>query len=502
MSSGGSTESAALTARPLALLSAVGIEKRFGPTRAVAGVDFSVAAGEVRALIGENGAGKSTLVSVLSGVHEYDAGEISLDGEHYRPTTPRDARDRGVVMVHQELSLAPHLTVAENLFLGLEPIRGGVIDRSTMSAKTTRALAELEHDDVSPHARVSSLSVATRQIVEIARALILDVKVLILDEPTSSLSRRDVDILFGLIRRLKSKGIGVVYISHFLEEVWEIADSFTVLRDGRSVAQGRMEQTSVSEIVRAMVGRDITEVFPDRKRAPGDVVMKVDGLSGDPLPLEVSFELRRGEILGIAGLMGAGRTEMARSLFGLAPVKEGRIRIGSYEGAASPELRWRQGVGLLSEDRQGEGLAVTQSVAFNLCLTRLGFFFNPKRLEAIARDFVEQLGIACRGPRQRVSELSGGNQQKLALARMLHHELDVLLLDEPTRGVDVGSKVQLYDLVARLAESGKAVLLISSYLPELLGLSDRIAVMSRGRLLAARPVAELDEETIMRQAVS
>ena len=479
-----------------------GVRKAFGPTVAVDGVDFSVAAGEVRALVGENGAGKSTLVNVLSGVFLADAGSILLDGEAYEPSSPKDARDRGVVMVHQELALASHLTVAENLFLGIEPVRYGLLRRAEMRESASNALRELEHDDISPDARVDSLSIAARQIVEIARALILEAKVLILDEPTSSLSRPDVEKLFRLIGRLKERGLAIIYISHFLEEVWEVAENFTVLRDGRSVAEGVIADASVPGIVRSMVGRDIDDLFPRSQRTKGELLLQIDELAGATLPLTASLKLHRGEVVGIAGLMGAGRTEMARVVFGLDPVRRGDIRVGVFEGPTTPRDRLAQGVGLLSEDRQTEGLATSRTIGENLTLSRLPRWVQPRRIDAAARRWIDELSIACRGPRQRVSDLSGGNQQKVALARLLYHELDVLLLDEPTRGVDVGSKAQIYRLIDELAASGKAVLLISSYLPELLGMADRVAVMSRGRLGAAYPVAELDEESIMQEAVS
>ena len=483
-------------------LVARGVRKAFGPTLAVDGVDFSVAAGEVRALVGENGAGKSTLVNVLSGVFLPDAGSILLDGESYEPTSPKDARDRGVVMVHQELALAPHLTVVENLFLGIERTRYRLLRRADMREHAARALAELERDDISADARIDSLSIAARQIVEIARALIVDAKVLILDEPTSSLSQPDVEKLFRLIGRLKERGLAIVYISHFLEEVWEVAETFTVLRDGRSVDEGRIADATVAGIVRSMVGRDIEDLFPRSGRSRGELLLKLDGLAGTTLPVSASLELHRGEVLGIAGLMGAGRTEMVRAVFGLDAVRGGDVRVGAIAGAASPRRRLAQGVGLLSEDRLAEGLALSRSIGENLTLSRLPGWVQPSRIDRSAREWIDKLSIACRSPRQKVSDLSGGNQQKVALARLLYHELDVLLLDEPTRGVDVGSKAQIYQLVDELAVSGKAVILISSYLPELLGMADRIAVMSRGRLGPARPVAELDEERIMHEAVS
>jgi ribose transport system ATP-binding protein len=484
------------------LLETRGLVKRFGSTLAVAGVDFGVAPGEVRALVGENGAGKSTLMKLLSGVFPPDEGEILLEGRVFRPAGPGVAREAGISMVHQELALAPHLSVADNLFLGMESSRSGVLLRAEMRARAREALSSLEHGDIPPDTRVGSLPIAEQQIVEIARALLREARVLILDEPTSSLSRVDVERLFRLIRRLAERGLAVVYISHFLEEVFEIADTYTVLRDGRSVKEGRIEGASVSEIVRLMVGRDIEEMFPRSKRERGEVVLEVFGLCGRRAPRSAGFELHRGEVLGVAGLMGAGRTEMVRAIFGLDPVRSGKIRVGAVSGVKTPRERLAQGVGLLSEDRKREGLAATRSVGENLTLTRLeglGPFglVLPRRVEEEAGNWIGSLGIQCRGPRQKVRDLSGGNQQKVALARLLYHDLDVLLLDEPTRGIDVGSKAAIYRLIDELATRGKAILFVSSYLPELLGMSDRIAVMRRGELTDAVPVEETNEEKLM-----
>ncbi len=482
-----------------------GLVKRFGSTLAVAGVDFGVGPGEVRALVGENGAGKSTLMKLLSGVFSPDEGEILLEGRVFRPAGPGEARDAGICMVYQELALAPHMSVAENLFLGMESSHLGVLRRSEMRARAREALSSLEHGDIPPDTRVGSLSIAEQQIVEIARALLREARVLILDEPTSSLSRVDVERLFRLIRRLAERGLAVIYISHFLEEVFEIADSYTVLRDGRSVGEGKIEGASVQEIVRLMVGRDIQEMFPRSTRERGEVVLEVSGLSGRRAPRSAGFQLHRGEVLGVAGLMGAGRTEMVRAIFGLDPVRSGKIRVGAVVGPKAPRERLAQGVGLLSEDRKREGLAAIRSIAENLTLTRLeglgplGLVL-PRRVEEEAKSWIGSLGIQCRGPRQKVRDLSGGNQQKVALARLLYHDLDVLLLDEPTRGIDVGSKAAIYGLIDDLAARGKAILFVSSYLPELLGMADRIAVMRRGELADAVPVGETNEERIMAEA--
>jgi len=482
-----------------------GIAKRFGPTVALAGVDLAVRPGEVHALVGENGAGKSTLMKVLSGAHEPDAGELRLDGQPFRPRGPLDARRHGVAMIYQELSLAPHLTVEENILLGIEPARAGLLKLGEIRRRAREALAQLGHADIRPEMRTGRLSVGAQQLVEIARALVVHCRVLVLDEPTSSLAGDDVERLFALIRRLREQGLAIVYISHFLEEVLRIGDRYTVLRDGRTVGTGQLANVTAPDLVALMVGRELKELFPRSKRAPGEVLLEVRGLGGAVKPEAASLELRRGEVLGIAGLVGAGRTELLRTLFGLDPVRRGEVRVGAYLGPASPTRRLAQGVGLLSEDRKGEGLAAGLSVADNLTLSHLGGLgpgglIFPSRQGAAARQWVARLAIRCRSPWQRVSELSGGNQQKVALARLLHHGVDVLLLDEPTRGIDVGSKAQIYQLMDELAVQGKAVLLVSSYLPELMGVADRIAVMCRGRLGPAHPVQETDEHRLLLEA--
>ncbi|HSF17171.1 MAG TPA: sugar ABC transporter ATP-binding protein [Vicinamibacteria bacterium] len=484
-------------------LSTHGLRKRFGATVAVDGVDFAVSEKEVRALVGENGAGKTTLMNLLSGVERPDAGTMQLDGRPYEPSSPGEARSTGVAMIHQELALAPHLTVMENLFLGVEPSASfGFLRFGEMRSRAIEALRTLGHPNIDLDRRVASLPISMRQIVEIARALVLDARVLILDEPTSCLSRPDIERLFRLIGQLKERGLAVVYISHFLEEVVEIADSFTVLRDGRSVAEGGIAQTNLREMVRAMVGREVEHLYPRSARIPGDVVLQVKELAGELLPRSASFELRRGEVLGIAGLMGAGRTELMRALFGLDGVRHGSVCLGVDCGPATPRERWRQGVGISSEDRQGEGLAMRRSIAENMTLSRLqglgpSGLVMPARVRQAAQRWVNELSIQCRETTQEVAELSGGNQQKVALARLLHHDLDVLLLDEPTRGIDVAAKQTIYSLIDELASRGKAILLVSSYLPELLGMADRIGVMRRGVLSEVRPTSDWDELSIM-----
>jgi ribose transport system ATP-binding protein len=501
------------------------VQKTFGATVALGGVTFAAAAGRVHALIGENGAGKSTLVSILAGATPPDAGVLILDGVPFRPHTPEDARRAGVAMVHQELSLCPHLTVEENIVLGSEPSRFGFVRPAEMRRRAAAALAKvsggpsearaaatlrdsatLREMRVDPEARVGDLPPSGRQLVEIARALDLEnCRVLILDEPTSSLSADDVDRLFSVIQKLAESGIAIVYISHFLEEIYRIADDFTVLRDGKTIGTGTLADVKLADIVTMMVGRTVDRLFARSSHTPGEVVLSVSDLTGVVKPASVALTLRRGEVLGIAGLVGAGRTELLRCIFGLDPVRQGVIRVLGVSGARSPSARIAQGVGFLSEDRKAEGLAVGLSLAENLTLSKTGTlgpagFVLPGRRAAAAQRWMRALSIRAQGAEQLVRDLSGGNQQKVALARLLHQDADVFLLDEPTRGIDVGSKAQIYDLIDRLAASGKAVMVVSSYLPELLGICDRIAVMRRGRLGPARPAADLDERALLTEA--
>jgi len=488
-----------------------GVRKRFGATVALEGVDLLVGPGEVHALIGENGAGKSTLVKILSGAIDPDAGAMTLDGRPYKPANPHDARRQGIAMIYQELNLSPHLTVEANVMLGIEQTRFGILRRSAMRQRVLSALAELRHPDIRPDARVRELSIGAQQLIEVARALVTEARIIVMDEPTSSLTQEDTAALFNLIRRLRDRGVSIIYISHFLEEVQAVADRFTVLRDGRVTGTGSVSESTTEQIIEMMVGRRLDEMFPHRPHEPGDVVLELQEFSGQRFPLDVQLTLRRGEILGIAGLIGAGRTELLRAMFGLDAVRSGRVTIAVAGAArvtdrgAPPGRRLAQGVGMLSEDRKGEGLALPMSLADNMTLSRLGSvgrwgFLNLRRQRRAAGRWIERLDIRTEGPEQAAWHLSGGNQQKLAVARLLHQDADILLLDEPTRGIDVGAKVQVFRLMGELAAQGKAVLFVSSYLPELLGMCDRIAVMSRGRLVAVRPTSAWTEQDIMAAA--
>ena len=496
-------------------LEMVGLSKSFGATKALDSVDLAVDTGEVRALVGENGSGKSTLMRILAGVIHPDQGRMRLDGREYAPHNPSDARRHGVAMVHQELSLCNHLSVAENVFLGVEPSRLGVLEQNELERRTRDALSRLGYPDLSVDLQVGKLPIATRQIVEIARAVAIGCRVVVFDEPTSSLTEEDTERLFEVVRSLRNSGHAVVYISHFLDEVREVCDTVTVLRDGEVVpgdgaggdgfSADPVGSLSNEEIVRRMVGRSVDELYPRNERRPGEVVLEVRRLTGRQRPSAVDLSLRRGEVLGVAGLNGSGRTELLRAIFGLDPVVRGEVRVAGILRSGAPFESWRMGMGMLSEDRKQEGLALGLTIADNMtlpCLHRFGRWgwVDHRAEEATARSWAESLGIRCRGVGQKVSDLSGGNQQKVAIGRLLLHDVDVLLLDEPTRGIDVVSKSQIYQLIDRAALQGKAVLFVSSYLPELLGVCDRIAVMRRGRLARTLPASEWTQEGIMAEA--
>ncbi|MEZ6052036.1 MAG: sugar ABC transporter ATP-binding protein [Planctomycetaceae bacterium] len=489
-----------------ALLEMHDIRKSFGATKALDGVSLSVDGGEVIALIGENGAGKSTLMKILSGAETADAGTMTIEGRPYAPSGPHDALTAGVAMIYQELNLAPDLSVEDNIMLGQENSWVGLLRRSEQRRRVAEVLNRLGHPELELKTLVSQLSIGAQQLVEIARALVMQARVIVFDEPTSSLTRHDVARLFTVIRSLCEDGIGIVYISHFLEEVQEVAKRYTVLRDGESVGTGLLADASEQELVRLMVNRDVDDMFPCVPHDPGDVHLHIVGLSGRSSPEDVSLELRRGEILGITGLVGAGRTELLRCLFALDEVKSGRIKIGSLSPSATPNARIRAGLGLVSEDRKGEGLAQTRSIADNMTYSRLspysrGGWLRLGERRTQVEHWMDRLRVKARSPEQSIVELSGGNQQKVAIARVLHQEADVLLLDEPTRGIDIGTKAEIYRLIGELAAAGKAVIFVSSYFTELLAVCDRVAVMSRGRLQDVRGASEWTEETILSTAI-
>ncbi len=490
---------------PVALRLA-GIEKSFGATRALRGVSLEVTPGSVHALIGENGAGKSTLMKILSGAHAADAGVMELGGQPYLPANPHDARLKGVAMIYQELNLALPLSARENILLGAEPATLGWIDRAQARDLARGALAQLGHEGLDLERPAGSFSIAEQQVIEIARALLMRPKVLIMDEPTSSLTQADAERLFTTILRLKAQGVSIIYISHFLEECRRIADRYTVLKDGETVGSGDMPAASLNTIVTLMTGREVKDLYPHTDHPLGATVLEVRHAAAAPQLRRASLQVRAGEIFGLAGLIGAGRTDLLRAIFGLDDLDTGDVCIVDAPPArATPGRRWSQGVGFLSENRKEEGLMLSQSIADNLTLTKQSSFgrlgwINGRRQRDAAQRWVDALRVKCRDVSQPISQLSGGNQQKVALARLLEHPARIFLLDEPTRGIDVGSKAQIYDLIGQLAAAGKAVVIVSSYLPELLGLCDTIGVMCRGELTAIRPRREWNESDIMRVA--
>jgi ribose transport system ATP-binding protein len=496
------------------LLKMQNIARRFGTTVALADVSLEVQAGEVRALVGENGAGKSTLMKILAGAESADAGTITFLGAPFAPRQPLDSLRMGIAMIYQEFNLAPHLSVAANLLLGREERGAGILLASRLGSNENdacrAALARLNLR-LPLETRVGDLGVADQQMVEIARATLSNARLIIMDEPTSALAADEVQRLFTIIRQLRAQRIGVIYISHFLEELDQIADRITVIRDGRTITTMQKADANPpfdrNAIIKAMVGRDVSEMYPRVPHAIGEEVLNVQHLAGRKLPRDFSFSLHRGEILGIAGLMGAGRTESFRALFGLDPREAGVANLNGVGIERFSPNDWnRRGVGMVSEDRKSEGLAQSLSSLANITLAALGrssFFglVNRANERAQSREIGGLLAIKWGSPDDPVSSLSGGNQQKVALARLLYSQADVLLLDEPTRGIDVGAKVDLYRAIGELAAAGKAIVIVSSYLPELFGVCDKIAVMSRGVLSPAADIADITPETVMHLAV-
>ena len=484
--------------------------KRFGATVALAGVDLDLRPGEVHALIGENGAGKSTLMNVVAGALPPDSGQMELAGESYRPSSPRNARRQGVALIHQELSLFPHLTVWENILVGIETAPWGWLDKQSCRRRAGALLDNFSHPEIELDRPLLELSIGARQVVEICRALALEARIILMDEPTSSLQRSDVDRLFSLIRRLSDKGTSIIYISHFLNEVREVADRCTVLRDGRSVSTGELTSTSEESLITLMVGRPVQNLFPPREsRVSGELALEVRNLQVPPTLSDASFQLHRGEILGIAGLTGSGRTDMVRALFGLEVPSSGEVLVRGVKRSSEwfiPLKSIQSGIGYLSEDRKEEGLALTLSSADNVTVTRLGpctsFGWIREGIQhRQALRQMERVAVRGGGPADTTWAFSGGNQQKLVLARLLHQDADIFFLDEPTRGIDISSKLEIYRIISQLAVSGKAVLMVSSDLSELFGLCHRLAVMTRGSLGPARPVGEWTSESVLEAAL-
>jgi ABC-type sugar transport system ATPase subunit len=468
------------------LLRVVDLRKGFPGVQAIRNGCLELRAGEIHALVGENGAGKSTLIKVLTGVHQPDHGTIAIDGTSVRFGSPIEAHRAGLVAIYQEFSLIGALSVAENLFLGRETVRGGWLNFRLEMQRATEVLERLG-SSLDPHRRLSTLSVSEQQLVEIARALLAEARILIMDEPTAALTPREVTRLFGILRELVSRGMGVVFVSHRLDEVLEIADRITVMRDGVTVATRPGDTMTRQSLIELMVGRSLEDEFPKGTTIPGPVRLAVKHLSGGKVR-DVSFHVRAGEILGIAGLMGAGRTEMARLIFGADPRESGEVRLdGKTVPATSPRAAIEGGICLLNEDRKGQGLVLCASARDNFALanfkhwSRLGFLKRSAEARAFERH-VRGLAIKLAGPHQRAESLSGGNQQKILVARWLESDSQVIIFDEPTRGIDVGAKFEMYLIIRRLAEQGKAIILISSELPEILGMCNRVLVMKAGRV--------------------
>lgn len=487
------------------LLEFRGVRKHFGGVKALDGVDLQLRRGEIHALLGENGAGKSTLIKVLGGIHTPDAGTIHLEGQPVRVRNVADADRLGIRVIHQELSLAPNLSVAENIYLGREPSRLGWLARRRMRDEAEALVRGLGLAELRNVTRpVDELSVAHRQLVEIARALSAQARILVLDEPTSSLSEAETEALFVTLRRLRSQGVGIIYISHRLEEILRLADRITVLRDGRSVGTQPAAGVNQRELVRWMVGRDIVDHFHRPPRRQGEVALEVQRLA-NPQVHDVSFQLRYGEVLGLAGLVGSGRTELARAIFGIDPLRQGTVLVdGRPVELRSPRDALQAGIVLVPEDRKRDGLVMLHSVAFNLALPWVrqwisGCIPNGRKRRQIIERAVRGFAIRVSDPELPVEALSGGNQQKVLVGRWMEHPPRVLILDEPTRGVDVGAREEMFTIIGRLVESGMAVLLISSDLAEVVNLSHRIALYRDGRILDTVPAESLTLQQIMEQ---
>jgi ribose transport system ATP-binding protein len=493
---------AALREKGSRVIRVTGISKSFPGVRALVDVSFEVRSGEVHALLGENGSGKSTLTKIIGGLHQPDEGEIVFDGRPVRWTKPRDAQESGIHVIYQELVMFQDMTVAENVFISNQPTtKFGLVDYKTMEARAAEALRQLG-SDIDVRRMVKTLSVAEQQMVEIAKALVGTVKALILDEPTAVIAGREVEFLFNRIRMLSERGVAIVYISHRLEEIFEIADRVTVLKDGRLVGTRDIDR---ERLVSMMVGRDLSEYFPPRRplREDSPIVLEASNISVGDRVKDASLVLRKPEIVGLAGMVGSGRTEFAMAIFGGIPMSSGSVTVGGkiYDQMSSA-LSIRSGVGLLTENRKSEGLMTQMDIAANICAASLGeitggLFLDARRELGIAREEMNVFRVAAPGPQTRVIGLSGGNQQKVLFARWVHACKEVLLLDEPTRGVDVGAKAEIYRLIRRLADEGLAILMISSELLEVIGMSDRTLVMRDGRIRGELRGDEINEQAIM-----
>ncbi len=483
------------------------IRKTFPGVIALDDVSFALQTGEVHILLGENGAGKSTLMKILSGAYQKSSGEIRLNEQAVEIKSPKHARDLGIGIIYQELNLVPQLSAAENIFLGREPMRlPGVIDRQAMEREAARLLHELGIE-IDAHRPVRELSIAAQQMVEVAKAISLNARILIMDEPTSALTEREIGELFTRIRQLKAAGVSIVYISHRMEELFAIGDRVTVLRDGKNVGTYNIADVTKAELIRLMANRELTNQFPKVRAAKGAEALRVEHLHRNGALHDISFTLHRGEVLGIAGLLGSGRTELARAIFGADKIDSGNIYLkGKLQHIHSPQQAIHSGLGFLTEDRKTQGLVLALSVKDNICLPSVGKFsrfglVNGSEENRAAESYVTELRIKTPSIRQQAVNLSGGNQQKVVLGKWLCSQAEIFIFDEPTRGIDVGSKAEIYELINQLTAKGVAVLMISSELPEILGMSDRILVMHQGRINGEFTADEATQEKILRCAL-
>lgn len=485
------------------ILEMTDIDKSFPGVKALSKASLDLYSGEVNVILGENGAGKSTLMKVLTGVHQKDSGKILLNGKEIAPVSPKEANKLGISIIYQEFNLLPDMTVAENIHIGREPKNFlGVIDEKKLISETQSTLDRLNLD-IKPSDKVDSLSVGEQQMVEIAKAISLNSNILIMDEPTAALTEKEIDELFKVMKDLKAKGVGIIYISHRLEEFERIADRVTVLRDGKYIDNLNFKETTLDELIKLMVGRSLEDKFPKRDVKIGETLFSVEGLNQKDQLEDINFEVKAGEVLGISGIMGAGRTELARAIFGATPIDSGELTLENKKiKISSPRDAIKLGIAYLTEDRKKDGLLLNQTVEDNIMIANPEIYsnfgvcdFNTSK--EISNKYVDDLGIKTPSIYQKVKNLSGGNQQKVILARWLCQKKKVLIIDEPTRGIDVGAKREVYQLVNELVKDGAAVIMISSELPEVMGMSDRIMVMHEGKIAKTLLKEEFSQEKII-----
>ena len=481
-----------------------GIDKSFGTNQVLKNAGFLLRVGEVHALMGENGAGKSTLMKILTGVYTRDAGTVIVDGKEVEYHNPQEAEKAGIVFIYQELNVMFDLTVEENLFMGKEITKGfGICDKKAMRKKAKEVL-DMMGVDINPAAVMSELSVGQQQMIEICKALMVDAKVIIMDEPTAALTQSETDALFKVIHSLRKKGVSMVYISHRMEEIFELCDRITVLRDGSYIGTEEIKDIDMNDIVKMMIGREIGERFPARDVKLGQEVLKVEKLTSPGVFHDISFSVRAGEVLGVSGLMGAGRTEIMQAIFGNLPLESGKIYIDGKETVIkNPEAAMKAGIGFITEDRKTEGLMLEKSIEENISLANLGKVSGKNHVlsssaeDALVKKGIEEFHIRCFGPSHECGNLSGGNQQKVVLAKWIYTEPKILILDEPTRGVDIGAKKEIYSVINEMAAKGVAIIMVSSELPEVLGMSDRVMVVREGEVRGIIGKEEANQENVM-----